>query len=309
MKGQENTAHKVGSKNKEIELLIGVDILFEISKYLHSTDIFSILRFVCKQWNECILTSEIFINKYKQELNIKANILKKEILPFYYLKRKYCELNYNLKKLFKKSNKQEKLLNMTKELQTREMRKLLVNSLFVLQQEVKESWSGTSTELSTLLFNDNGNYIKTVFYHTEERSFTQDEVYIAFFNINKEFNKFQMNHNKEFNLKLEQTNKQENNIENEDKIKEELKDEFVEVFFEKCIVEGDTSCRIDRGLLQKAMRFMGLSENYVNSNNCVKDFCKFISIHIAICLGILEDDSISVASDCDDDSNEDSENE
>ncbi|KAL9647720.1 hypothetical protein ABK040_015209 [Willaertia magna] len=355
------------------QLIKQPELLFEISNFLNPlTEIFPILRLVCKQWNEWILKHDLFITKYKSELNILNNTVYKNlnILPFYYLKRKHFELKYNLtdnennddnvsendKKLLYFLNEQDQLNLVTiwkqvvikkkeqgeyddnsnwkypvyeRSEKTKEMRQLLINHLFVLNYDAEDNYYGKDqvkkTEISTILFNinGNGNYLITNLDYTYNlpkygEGYTSCYITITFVdmenslkhletdidnNSDNESSDFDESSDEEENKKRKSINKKDKKNtkkkrsqkeeENNDcqQMDEHLSNNNTRLTIEVSRYYNDyfrPKINVDKVMLKKAMKFVGLTSDYVDNNICVMDFHMFISTHVAFYLELFE---------------------
>ncbi|KAL9651623.1 hypothetical protein ABK040_001568 [Willaertia magna] len=388
-----------------------VDLFFEITKFIKDTEIFKTLRFICKQWNEWILTHDLFYSKYKLELS-NVTTLNNELLALYFLKwklfkEKYifvkskvdeklkekqndrfmyeideedeeqdeeevkkvnimkdeedeseetemkdnsededdeenkldgynkksttlnaedCQLLYvedveinkyaqiyiqkyqksidalkkkqlekdenNTKKRMKSREKEEWIYPVyERNERTREMRRQLMNYLFVLKQEkiVHKFLHIDIKELKSCLFNinGNGNYIIVNFNNTiVDYRQEMTAVEIKFVNLQEELKEIQSKYE---NLQKDDNNEEEEN--NEEELYKEEEDKsfkLVSTYRIQLNMCNPANISVDKEILQKAMKFIGLTNDFVNDENCIMDFHMFISTHLAAYFELIE---------------------
>ncbi|KAL9646239.1 hypothetical protein ABK040_009926 [Willaertia magna] len=73
----DSNKNKIGKKLQKY-----VHLFYEITTFFKDLKLFKIFRFVCKQWNEWILTHELFTFKYK--LNHSTNLTNKSLALYFF---------------------------------------------------------------------------------------------------------------------------------------------------------------------------------------------------------------------------------
>ncbi|KAL9653221.1 hypothetical protein ABK040_010929 [Willaertia magna] len=185
---------------------------------------------------------------------------------------------------------------------TREMRHKLINYLFLLKNEgiYQKLFSVCISDTKICLFNinGNGNYIIVKFNYTLSMRGEMSIVKLKFVNYlqNLELSPNNLdNNNNNYNPKPREKSWETGELYDDgyelstfEELYKKDKDDnlfhLVSTYTQEGMHSFDNYTRVyvDKEILQKAMTFIGLTNDFVNDENCIMDFHMFISTHLAV---------------------------